>query len=96
MLGGKLVMLCVVLCWAWFPIEARCAVCVTRCAWFRPNARRAGVVRCRRGSHMRTATRTTARAAEPAVAADRCAPEIVRFLTRIASARQLNGIPFGV
>jgi hypothetical protein len=74
-------MLCVVLCWAWFPNEALCTVCATRCAWFRPNARRAGVVRCRRGSQLRTATRTTAWAAEHAYAADRFAREIVGVLT---------------
>jgi hypothetical protein len=63
-------------------MNARCGGCDLRMGW---------------EAHAGGNPNDRVRSAEHAVAADRFAREIVRFLTAsLARSRQLNGIPFGV
>jgi len=77
------------------PTNARCGGRATRGAWFRPNARCAGVIRGWCGPRMLVAGERGDRVAEHGVAADRCARAIVGFLNKRigARSRQLNTKP---
>ena len=78
------------------PDQSRLCRRDTRCALYRPDARRAGVVPGGCGRHMLVARGKASRAAEPAYAADRFAREISGFLTLlVARSQQLIGNPLG-
>ncbi len=78
--------------WCGAPVMQCVIVC---CARSRPNARCAGVIVCGRGAVMPGAGQRHAPAAQPAVPADRCAPEILAILAICAALAAAERQPVG-